>query len=476
MRRPGRALLGLFLSLATLADAAAQENKDLELIPPSIQTSGSTGSEAGKAGAQQAAANSGHGKVYLENALTLSSVRNDLVVPLPPPNAPDWENRTSIDATEQWNLGSKFTASVSDRFNLTGEQHIEYPSSQIVRNDFREGYLTWEALTRTYLEAGRINLRNGIALGFNPTDFFKGRTLLDQASLDPSVIREDRLGTLMVRGQTIWTGGSASVAFAPKLYDPSAITEAVPYGFSPRFDHTNASNRFLGSLNLDVADLSPQALIYHEGRQTLLGANLSRPVGQSIVIYGEWSGGNQSSLIAQALHYGQETGTLPEYAPVLPPSSTKDRFDSALSIGGSWSSAAKVTVNLEYHYYEPGLSRQELRDWFRIGATSPDSLLVTGDLWYLRGFANDQQQPWVQQQLFVRLDWVDAFVPHLELTAFAFVDLYDGSVLSQLSANYYLSDSWTIGAYASRNAGSARSERGSNPQAANVIVQLLRYF
>jgi hypothetical protein len=265
----------------------------------------------------------------------------------------------------------------------------------------------------------RVNLRNGIALGFNPTDFFKSGTQLDQASLDPSVIREDRLGTLMVRGQSIWTGGSASIAVAPKLYAPSVIAGATPYGFSPKFDHTNAANRILGSINVDLDDLSPQALIYHQGSQTLFGANLSHPFGQRIVAYAEWAGGRQQSLIAQAVTYGIRTGTLPLDAPLLPPSSPNDRFDSDLAVGASWSSATKVTINLEYHYFGAGLSRPQLQSWFGIGAAQRNVFPVTGELWYIRGFANEQQQPWVQQQVFLRVDWIDAFIPHLELAAFA---------------------------------------------------------
>ena len=61
-------------------------------------------------------------------------------------------------------------------------------------------------------------------------------------------------------------------------------------------------------------------------------------------------------------------------------------------------------------------------------------------------------------------------------TAFSFVNLYDGSTLSQIAANYYLSDRWTLGAYVSANLGSPRSERGSFPQEASAILQLVRYF
>ena len=121
-------------------------------------------------------------------------------MPLPPSTAPemDWQNRTSLDGTQQWRLGEGLDANLSYRFNLVEENDIPIPAHQDFRNDLREAYLTWEPAPETFLEAGRINIRHGPALGFNPTDFFKTRTLVEQASEDPSVIRQDRLGVAMV--------------------------------------------------------------------------------------------------------------------------------------------------------------------------------------------------------------------------------------------------------------------------------------
>jgi len=67
-------------------------------------------------------------------------------------------------------------------------------------------------------------------------------------------------------------------------------------------------------------------------------------------------------------------------------------------------------------------------------------------------------------------------VNDLELTAFAFVDLRDGSVLTQGSANYYLSHRWTASVYVSSNLGAPRSERGSFPQRLSSIAQLTLYL
>jgi len=461
--RAGVALLAA--TLAAAAPAAADENSDLNLIPGSVSTAPTE--------APQAPAS---GKLFLEDAVTLAAPRGGLVVPFPPPGPELWQNRTSLDENYHWNLSDAISATLSDRFNVIEENDFGFPNHNNLRNDFREGYLTWEPGERLYLEAGRINLRNGVALGFNPTDFFKTGTLLDQASLDPSVIREDRLGVLMLRGQAIWSDGSASIAFAPKVQSPTSFSATNVSGWDPGFGRTNGADRFLLSVNYDLADLSPQALVYHEGNQTRFGLNMSRQLGQSVIAYAEWAGGQQPNLITQAVNYGKLTGSLPQNAPVLPPTTTAYSFQNQLAIGASWTSAEKITINLEYHYNQAAFSPADWRNWFAIGAAHSTILPITGELRFIRGYAADQQQPIAQHELFLRADWTDAFVTNLELTAFTFVSLYDGSTLSQLSASYYLSSAWTIGAYATATLGGLRTERGSQATARSIVAQVIRYF
>jgi hypothetical protein len=94
----------------------------------------------------------------------------------------------------------------------------------------------------------------------------------------------------------------------------------------------------------------------------------------------------------------------------------------------------------------------------------------------VRGYAQDQQEPVTRHAAFARLDWPDAMVKNLELTAFAFANLLDGSVLMQASASYYLSDRWTVATYETGNLGAARTERGSVPQALGATIQLVGYL
>ncbi|MBI1778131.1 MAG: hypothetical protein HYR63_22560 [Proteobacteria bacterium] len=472
MRRLTGALLALALAAAAPGPAHAEENDDLERIPGAIEDP----SRADPAGGVAPTASLGQRRLrlHLEDAAVLALLRRP-IVGFPPPAPPDWQNRTSFDGSNQWDLADGLTASLSDRLTWRETSDFGLGARRSARNDFREGYLTWEPAGTVYLEAGRINLRNGIALGFNPTDFFKARTQVDQASLDPSAQSRNRLGTLMARAQGIWEAGSLSVAVAPGLYSPSPLA-AMRSAFDPGFERTNAADRLLLSASHDLAGLNPQLLAYREGADMKTGLNLSRQLGQSVIAYAEWAGGSERPLIAEALAYGRRTGTLPASAPTLPPTTFDKRFRNDLALGASWASALGFTTNLEYHYHQAGFSDADWRNWFAIGRARPGVPQVASELWYVRAFAADRQQPLTRQQMFLRANMPDAFWRGLELTALAFVDLTDGSSLAQLSASYYLTNAWTIGAYVSANLGSPRSERGSLPQAASAILQLVRYF
>jgi opacity protein-like surface antigen len=451
----------------------ASEDKDLGLIPPEIQDEPRSANATLPPVAPPRPRL--QKKLFAEDAFTVASPPRTVPVPYPS-TPPDWQNRTSFDLSIKWEPWRTLAVTLSDRLNLIEQDDATFLSRQTLRNDLREGYLTWEAATSTYLEAGRINLRNGVALGFNPTDFFKTRTSVGQASLDPSALRQNRLGTLMARAQKIWTGGSVSISYAPKIYEPSAIVRDDRLGLDPRFDATNAAHRVLGTIGMEFGDLSPQLLGYFESRRSKIGINLSRPFGDAVVAYVEWAGGRETDLATRSFAYGQATGTLPAEAPMVLPTDSQTAFHNDLAAGASWAIASKLTLNFEYHFHQAGFTRQDWRNWFDIGNSPTSPPMVENALWYMRGYANDQQEPMSRHQLFVRAAWPRAFTSQLELSGLVLVDLYEGSTLAQVFASYYLSDAWTFALYGSMSAGTARSERGSLPQFGNVALQIIRYM
>jgi hypothetical protein len=449
--------------------AAANENSDLDLIPEAAGQAPAAASPAAAVDPRQ--------RIFLENATTGWTRRGGLAVPPPGQPPPDWQERLFLDARSEWRLADTLGLTYSGRLNLTAESDVPTPSHGDVRHDFREGFVSWEPLARDYLELGRVNLKSGVASGYNPTDFFKTRAVVDRISQDPAALRENRLGTAMLLGQTIREGGSLSLAYAPALYRPSALYPTVLPSFDPMLDRTNAHDRVLikGSASLP-GDLDPELLLYHEGTRTRVGGNLAHAVGQSAVGYVEWAGGARASLIEEALGYGRQTGSLPAAAPSPLPGDPRASFRNDVAVGASYATENRITFNLEYHYHEAGFSGRDWRNWFAVGAAHPNLLAVAGPLWFIRSYALDQQEPVGRHSAFLRADWVDAFIPQLELTGFVDIDLYDGSSLVQLTADYYLSNAWTIGAQAAANLGDVRSERGSLPQSASLLLKLVRYF
>jgi len=470
---------GAIAVLLALAPALAKAGDDSDLIPRGVLDAKPEAELATAAPAGPRSSPALYGKVFAEEALSVWSPARRMPVPEPPSLLLRWQNRASLDAGMHWKLEPWLTLTLSDRLNVFEQDGQKLVTANTVRNDLREASASWQPTDNYYLEAGRINVRNGAALGFNPTDFFKTRSLVGQASLDPSVIRQNRLGTLMLRAQALWAWGSTSIAYAPKLANPSQVSEKNPVGVDPRFDATNAAHRVLCTLSLELLDLSPQLLGYFELHRSKLGVNVTRPIGNAVVVYAEWAAGPEQNLIARAADFGTRTGTLPPSASRLPETDLRVSLRSDLTSGLSWTLATAVTLNVEYHFHEAGFTRNDWKNWFALGSASgapgaPAS--PAGALWFVRGYASDQQEPLSKHQVFIRASWPRALGPDLELDAFAFVSLLDGSVLSQLAANYYVSGAWTASAYFSWNFGNAHTERGSFAQRGNTTVALTRYF
>ena len=464
----GLAIIAL-LTLLWGGAADADQDSDLDLIPSAAPAAG-TAVPAADVGA--------HRRIYLENATTQVATLKDPAVPLPPPPGYLWQERLLLDIRQDYPIGEHTQLFLSDRFNVRDEGDLPFPDHEDVVTDLREAYLSWHPADPLYVDAGRVNLKSGIALGYNPTDFFKTRSVSEPLSQDPTVLREDRLGTLMLRAQRMWERGSVTLAFAPGIHKASPIysNDDLP-SFNPMFDRTNADDRLLLKGSVDFGDnTSPEFLLYREAGETRYGTNLSMGLGQSAVTYLEWSGGERTDLITAAMDYGRETGSLPAGAPSPLPTASNRTFKSEIALGVSYTTSDNITFNLEYLVNQAGFSRADWANWFAAGTHAGPQAPVLDELWYIRGYARDQQQQTSRQAYFARADWVDAFDIKLELTGFVLADAYDGSGLAQISASYYLSDRWTIGGLGIKYFGSRTSDFGSLGTSYSLLFSITHYL
>ncbi len=440
--------------------AAAQENDDLGLIPGAVQTA-----------APPAATAQDRGKYSLANAFGWYGYRGTFAVSPGDAIPSRWNDRVSADALVTWKLSNSLRLTASDVLSASFADGVGFPR-EAVRNDLRELYATWEVAPETYLETGRINVRNGVAFGYNPTDFFRARTSVAQSSSDPGALRDNRLGTVMIRGQHVFDGGSLELIYAPKLHSPVPIG-GLAYPLDPKIDQTNGSDRALASFSFEWEDFSPQILAFYDSGRFKFGFNASHPIGNAVIAYASWAGGNAPDEVVDAIAFGKRTRTLPPTVPLVPTVSPWRSFKSDVSAGAYWNGEDKETISVEYNFHEAGLSQDGWKSWFATGANPQFSSLM----WYIRGYAADRQDPASQHQVFLRADWSEPFhILHADLNAYVMTDLTDGSCTGQVGASYDLSDFWSLGGYLSATTGGQRTEWGSLRSSTSAIVQLVRYL
>ncbi len=339
--------------------------------------------------------------------------------------------RLSVDTRYDGALGSGWRAVAAARLDVDWADRLD--AAQEI-GTLKETYVSWQPRANLLLDAGRINGRQGVAFGYNPTDFFRSDAVRSVVSIDPNSLRDNRLGTVMLRGEQLWDGGALSAVYAPRL---TYHANAAP--LDPDLGATNSSGRWLLSFSQQIATgLAPQWLAFGgDGQAPQLGMNLTTLFGQSMIAYAEVSGGRSTSLWARVLN--------------LPQSGS---FRSRAATGLTYSTAGKLSLTVEYEYNGTGLSPDA---WH---AARSGNLSLYGRY---REYAQAQQDLPTQSNLFLYAAWQDLIFRHLDLSAFLREDLADRSRLAYAE----LRRRWTSFDVALRwqdAMGDTTSDYGASPQ------------
>ena len=349
--------------------------------------------------------------------------------------------RLSLDLRYDGRLAPGWRAVVADRLDMN--RGTLASNGNI--NTLKEAYLSWQAAPDRIADLGRINARQGVALGYNPTDYFRAGALRSIVSLDPASLRENRLGSVMLRGQGLWSGGSLTGLYSPKLADhPNSGAYNLDIGA------TNQRARWQLALGQKLSEsVNPQWLLSGgAGQLPQLGFNLTGLMNDATVAYAEWSGGRASSLLTQALTRPQDTA-----------------FRSRLASGLTYTTTSNVSLTLEYEYNGAGLDQS---DWNALRRGSPAAYGA------YRAFVANLQDPATRQALFLHALWQDALLKHLDLTAMLRYDAVDGSRLQWLEARYH----WTrldLALQVQLNNGRPGSDYGALSER-RILQALARFF
>ncbi|MBY0445655.1 MAG: hypothetical protein K2Q15_10655 [Burkholderiales bacterium] len=334
--------------------------------------------------------------------------------------------RRSVDFRLDTQLSTDWRVVLADRLDGFGPSW-QAPESKV--NTLKEAYLSWQPAADMALDFGRINTRYGVGLGYNPSDFFKEGAVRSVVSVAPASLRENRQGSVMLRGQKLWSGGALTALFSPKL-----ANEADPEAFSLDWGASNPRDRYLLALSQN-GDISSQFLLFGDTEtQPQLGLNLTGLLNDATVLHAE-------------LSMAKEGG----------------RF-YRLASGLTWTSESKLSLGFEYQYDGGAKNAAEWR------ALQAGPLQ---DYWRYRSEVQSRQSMLSQQATMVYARWPD-LIPQLELAAMWRHDLIDKSDMAWAEVRYHFKAvdiAWEF----QLNRGGALTQYGALPEKRSSTL-LLKYF
>ncbi len=357
--------------------------------------------------------------------------------------APHATERLSVDLQVDAALAPRWRAVLADRLDVNWERRF---NGRDEINTVKEAYLSWQPSSDVIADIGRVNQYSGVATGYNPTDFLRGDAVRAVVSLDPTSIKKNRQGSVMLRGQRVWDGASLTALYAPRL---GAAPSGAP--FSLDWGATNPRERAMLIFSQRLsAGLTPQWLLYKEqGASPQFGMNLTTLVNDATVAYLEWSGGRRPSLLGQALGQRDEAA-----------------FSNRVSTGLTYTTSDKLSLTLEYEYNGAGLDQAT---W-----TSLPQATLPGYLRY-RALAGSAQEMPTRREAFFYASWQDVWVRHLDLAAMVRRNSADHSRLSWAELRYRLMHD-EIALQWQGNSGGPFTEYGAAPVRWSWQLLYLHFF
>jgi hypothetical protein len=379
-----------FVLAMALGPAMPARAADQAGAPPDDLDALSLADKAPEAGAQEARP----WRLFLEGAVGGGRVRGS-------PGSDFNLYRGSIDFRYDQRIAPQWRLVFSDR--LDGVDSDGVPPGDNV-NTLREAFVSWSRTDDQIFDLGRVNVRNGVAMGFNPTDWFKANALRSIVDPDPAVLRENRQGTVVLQMQQLWSEASITGTISPRLArTPDAATFALNAGA------TNPSNRFLLAGSWKASDkFTPQLLVFGGNDDPVqAGVNLSGLLGDAVVAFGEFTAGRGQTLVAQALQQ---------------PVDNSNQQRAAVGLTYTTAFNLSLTAEAEYNTAAPWGNQ-----WSQLPLGAQQQVLST---------AQALQDLPTRSQWFLYANWKDALVPRFALSGFLRQDMQTASRALWLEGRY----------------------------------------
>lgn len=411
-------LLFLLFLLLPLSSAAQEQN----WMPESDQTNENTKASPGRRFFDFA--------VNKSNLQTSDATRGNLAL--------DHYQSASLNSSTHWILSGRL-----DLDTTAGEDLNKRNLSLALR----EAYFTINFDTLN-LDLGRITIRDGVAIGYNPSDVFRVGSLTTRRSEDPSRLRDSRLGLLAAQARYSNDYGHFASLFAPAIHSDDST-----HWYDPQLKAVNGSQAqyYLKYTPPRWNDFYAN-LIWRHGREkdTTIGINLSRNLGQQWMSYLEWVKVRPDHSLANTQSTRRSQNTYQQ-----------------LALGASYSTEHRQTVTIEYQFNGAGLRTQEWRgDWQHADAQTLIDTFIT---------SAQRQDPLGRHNMMALLQWDQFITPDDDLTCLYRTNVIDKSRMQWCEWRYkQASQEWSLNL--THTSGRPRSEFGSAPMSLVVGAKLRLFY
>jgi hypothetical protein len=473
-------LSSALFAFSSFIAAQPDNSSDVDLLPEFLineeeKTTDHNSQESQGSSRSQNTSSSSH-LFWIDQTITYTdwNDQDDLILSLSDEDNRYWSGLTRLNGRGNYSLTPSTEIKYDSLLNIIYDGN-GLQSSEDLRLDLEELYFSWNAYQNTYLDLGRINVRNGVASGFNPTDYFRINSVVTRTTEDVSQLRDNRLGTLAFRAQQVWDGSALNFVASPDIGTKTDrwYTDKDIYGLN--LNNTNSFPRYMLSYTHELTDgLSPELFFMNESGRNNFGLNISYTLNDRTILLLELNTGKRLSLIEEAL-YNTEEDVLVHPVLISAFPSTSDKFYTQSVIGVSYTNDQRITTNFEYHYNQAGLDEEDWKLYFDTAESYRGDEAIIGPLLSVKRLARNRLEPLSKHTIMIRTAWTD-FIPDLSANMLIYYDLVDDSNMTQLELLWNYNQHLTLTARVSGFIGDDRSNFGSMDQKISSFLQLEYYF